>query len=247
MILWAALVLVLLLNSFFGQDLMASDLMAWSVIMGVPIALAVVADRLLCSQASAAAMADGARLQRQQLAEKNQEFLVKLNQDALTGLHNRRSLDAFLGYYTQAREYRLQPLSIVMIDLDLFKLINDQYGHLTGDTVLQVLSRRWIALIRGSDLLARFGGDEFCLVLPNTTLPQAMMVAEKIRRATSDSAISVNDDGRKLEIPVSISLGVATADSAFDSPIKALLLSADQALYQAKAKGRNAIVGNRCG
>jgi diguanylate cyclase (GGDEF)-like protein len=72
-----------------------------------------------------------------------------------------------------------------------------------------------------------------------------MMVAEKIRRATSDTAVSVNGEGRKLEIPVSVSLGVATADSVLDSQIKALVSSADQALYQAKSKGRNTIVANR--
>jgi len=246
MILWAVLVLVLLLNSFFGLDLMSSDLGAWSVITGAPIALAVVADRLLCSQVRAARMVDGERLHRQQLAEKNQELLVRLNQDALTGLHNRRSLDEFIDYYIHSPEYRLQSLSIVMLDLDDFKLINDRFGHLAGDAVLSELASRWNALIRGSDLLARFGGDEFCLVLPNTTLAQATMVAEKIRKATADPAVAVvQQEGRKTEIPVFASLGVATVDTPFDLDFKALLTSADQALYQAKAKGGNTIVATR--
>ncbi len=243
--LWIGLVVVLLVVGFVSFDLMSSNRGRWLVVTGAPIVIALFADRMLCRHAKGAVRVDGERLHRQRLARMNQELLVRLSRDALTDLHNRRSFDEFIDYYLHSPEFRLQSLSIVMLDLDQFKSINDRFGHLAGDAVLSGLASRWKALIRGSDLLARFGGDEFCLVLPNTTLTQAAMIAEKIREATSGRAVSVEQEDGRMEVQVSVSLGVATADSVADVDIKALLSHADRALYGAKAKGRNAVVTHR--
>ena len=158
--------------------------------------------------------------------------------DSLTGLYNR--------YYfnTKAKEfYNLAttsdtPLSLIMIDLDYFKQVNDNYGHLVGDELLKQVSLRLKKSIRGDDILARFGGEEFIFLLPNTNLNQAYIIAERIRQNIEATPYKI-----QLEInPLinTISLGVSTLKKG--DTIEDLINRADKALYVAKQQGRNKVV-----
>ena len=158
--------------------------------------------------------------------------------DSLTGLYNR--------YYfnTKAKEfYNLAttsdtPLSLIMIDLDYFKQVNDNYGHLVGDELLKQVSLRLKKSIRGDDILARFGGEEFIFLLPNTNLNQAYIIAERIRQNIEATPYKI-----QLEInPLinTVSLGVSTLKKG--DTIEDLINRADKALYIAKQQGRNKVV-----
>lgn len=188
---------------------------------------------------------DHERRLRQTLATINRKLLDELHTDDLTGLHNRRSFERFVDSILHSETFRLKPLSLVMIDLDRFKAINENYGHSGGDQLLKALARRWKSMIRGSDLLARLGGEEFCLVLPNTTLAQAGLVAEKIRAATQSMPVEIAFKSGTVSVRTTISMGVATADDIAILDIKDLLNAADHALYEAKHSGRNLTVKRR--
>lgn len=154
--------------------------------------------------------------------------------DALSGLANRRALDdAFARQVAQARRSE-RPLSALMLDLDRFKLVNDRYGHDRGDDVLARVSLVVREAARDSDFKARFGGEEFVVLLPDTDAAGAVVVAEKLREAIG----SIVHPG--LERSVTVSIGVATFPADGDSP-DTLLHSADQALYEAKHAGRNRV------
>ena len=126
-----------------------------------------------------------------------------------------------------------------MLDVDFFKKVNDTYGHAAGDAVLRELAARLARNVRGFDLVARFGGEEFVVVMPETTLPIATMVAERLRAAIADKTVAIGDAGR--EIQVSISIGIAVTQERGDNA-SALLERADEALYEAKGRGRNRAV-----
>lgn len=242
-ILWSGTLFASLLVGVASAGLLTLTPWHWVVVIGGPLIPAVIADRVLSSVRRAQIKREEERLDREQLARMNRALLIQVNQDALTGLHNRLAVDAFLTAYAENPQFRAQSLSVLMLDVDQFKAVNDQFGHLVGDQVLRAVASRWKTLVRRSDLLARFGGDEFCLVLPNTTPDQALMIAEKIRAATAGRSLSVESEGQPVEIRLSVSIGVATAGQFLAADAKALLSAADQALYQAKANGRNRVVG----
>ena len=158
--------------------------------------------------------------------------------DDLTGLLARRFLEAHLRGLVAAASRHGRPLSIVMIDIDNFKEINDTHGHPVGDEVLRTAVDRMRGRLRAEDLLGRWGGDELMLVLPDIDLAGAIAAAEGVRRAIADTELKV--DGER--IPISISAGAAAwhGDSAAD-----LISRADSALYEAKAAGRNRVRGDR--
>ncbi len=159
--------------------------------------------------------------------------------DELTGLRSRRALMERLELEVmRARRYRT-PLSAVMIDLDHFKLVNDRHGHQAGDTVLRNVGRRVAAGVRASDLAARYGGEELCVLLPGTTLEGARQLAESLRCAIAALAHSTSEQAIGA---VSASLGVAELDlaNACESG-DCLLQRADQALYRAKHLGRDRV------
>lgn len=158
------------------------------------------------------------------------------HRDSLTGVANRRYFfERADAEYARSRRYG-RVLSIVMIDIDHFKRINDQYGHFRGDEVLKTLCESTKTQLRESDLLARIGGEEFVLLLAETDLSGACIVAERLRRVTT--ALRVISEG--AEIGWTISLGVATLIPA-DAAIGDCLKRADDALYRAKAAGRNRV------
>jgi two-component system cell cycle response regulator len=158
--------------------------------------------------------------------------------DALTGIGNRRSFDEELANrFEHARRYG-RPLTLVMIDIDHFKEVNDTFGHQTGDAVLQRIARVLQQTTRQSDFVARFGGEEFVVLLPETALLEGLQVAEKIR-----AAVAADD----LQPRVTVSAGVATMPHPHvDSP-DALIAAADGALYRAKESGRNRVEYEREG
>jgi diguanylate cyclase (GGDEF)-like protein len=156
--------------------------------------------------------------------------------DGLTGLRNRLWLDnAFERQLTRtARD--ADPVSLLMIDLDNFKPLNDVYGHLVGDAVLRQTARRVAAGLRPQDLLARYGGDEFAVLLPGADEVQAMAIADRLRSAVRSGPTEPEDENLPA---TSVSIGVATTSEVVPLPI--LLASADAALYRAKHTGRDRV------
>lgn len=161
--------------------------------------------------------------------------------DPLTGLHNRRYLDAHLPKLLARAVARRRPLSVMMADIDLFKAINDRWGHPSGDDVLREFADRLRQNIRGIDLICRFGGEEFVVVMPDTERDMAEMVAERLRVAIASEPFTV-DDGKNA-IAVTTSVGVVGCAGGNGDPAD-LLKHADAALYDAKSKGRNRVVAS---
>jgi diguanylate cyclase (GGDEF)-like protein len=154
--------------------------------------------------------------------------------DALTGLYNRGMILDGLARELHRAEREEGPLSVVIADLDHFKRVNDTHGHLTGDAVLRQMADRMRVVLRGYDLIGRYGGEEFLVVLPGCDLAQASQVAERMRQAVAAEPV----DAGGVEIPVTVSLGAASAVQPGTDTF-ALIKAADDALYRAKANGRN--------
>jgi diguanylate cyclase (GGDEF)-like protein/PAS domain S-box-containing protein len=179
-----------------------------------------------------------AAIQRDVSAWKNleQELTRLATTDALTGLRNRRSFfDVGAAEVARARRYG-EPLSVITIDFDRFKLINDKYGHAAGDTTLVRFAEFCRRHVREADLLARLGGEEFAILLPTTPPDQAAQLAERIRHAVRE--VTILADGHSFTFTVS--MGVA-AYRSHDAGLEALLRRADEALYRAKETGRDRI------
>lgn len=158
--------------------------------------------------------------------------------DPLTGLPNRRALAEALERRTALGEEGV-PLGLLIIDLDRFKSINDTYGHDGGDDVLREFAKRLRKNVRGIDLACRFGGEEFVVVMPDTDGAVAEKVAERIRAEIAQAPFAVGDDGKAIEVTVSV--GVSSLLKGADS-VAALMKRADLALYEAKSGGRNRVV-----
>ena len=157
--------------------------------------------------------------------------------DPLTRLPNRRHLHDVLGReLDRARRHR-QEMSVALFDVDHFKDVNDAHGHAVGDVVLLELARLADQMVRGSDLLARLGGEEFVLVMPQTTLEQAQHVCERLRSAIA--RMRVRHQG--VEVGVTVSVGVTSCRTQTDD-VDAILDRADQAMYEAKGDGRNRVL-----
>lgn len=180
---------------------------------------------------------------REDLTNLNQSLVTEATTDPLTGRPNKRAFDLFMPQAVAVSKDDQKPLSVMMLDIDYFKQINDSYGHPAGDAVLREVSHRWEREIRGSDMLARIGGEEFCVVLPRTTTDQARRLAEKLCKLTAAVTIDFeNSPGEIISIPVTVSIGVATADPADALGTDKLMHAADTALYEAKNSGRNRVV-----
>lgn len=160
------------------------------------------------------------------------------NIDPLTGVYNRRHfMETGASEFDRARRYS-HPLSVLMIDIDKFKAINDRWGHLVGDKTIQALSRAVSAAIRGQDVPARLGGEEFSVILPETDLDGAATIAERLRATIEATDQVVAEDGRVVRFTASI--GVAALDGD-DRSFEAVQNRADKALYRAKEAGRNRV------
>ena len=169
------------------------------------------------------------------------ELLVQLEElathDGLTGVNNRR-------HFLQLAEQELSRVnrygsyfSVIILDLDNFKNINDEYGHLIGDEILKKVANTCLSTLRKSDIFGRFGGEEFVFLLPETNMTDGRFMAERVRKAIA--GITFNE--LQLDIQVTASFGVASIGDQKSVKLKDMLRSADQALYRAKASGRNKV------
>ena len=174
----------------------------------------------------------------QELEEANRELEKKNTLDELTGLFNRRFYDQkILAEYRRSRR-NLTPLSLIIIDIDHFKMVNDNYGHLAGDHCLVWLSKHLKqSLKRSADKAFRYGGEEFCLILPDTDEQGAMALAETLRNNIENQTCVHND----IEIPLTISSGICTYIQQDGLEPEQLFTKADKALYEAKKNGRNQV------
>jgi diguanylate cyclase len=167
--------------------------------------------------------------------------------DGLTGVLNRRGLQEAASRM-QAVSQRIQlPMGMLIVDLDYFKKVNDVYGHLVGDVVLKSCAETIRAALRGGDVIGRYGGEEFCILMPNTGEQEAMVLAERIRRiieVTPVSIAGVESMSRETQaIKCTVSVGAVSSET-MGYVIDALFAAADQNLYRAKQNGRNRIVSN---
>ncbi|MGL1920073.1 MAG: PleD family two-component system response regulator [Hyphomicrobiales bacterium] len=167
--------------------------------------------------------------------EQSMEMAVK---DALTGLHNRRYVDTNLNKQFILSLKNKKPLSLLLLDIDKFKNVNDTYGHDIGDEILIEFANRIATSVRGIDITARLGGEEFVVVLPNTDNETALLIAERLRANIADYPFVDLTDCEDLNI--SMSIGVSSITDA-DEQAENLLKRADLALYDAKEQGRNRV------
>jgi len=172
------------------------------------------------------------------LNEANDKLKETSVRDYLTGLYNRRFLFDFLDKEVSRTQRYGGHFSILMLDIDYFKKINDTYGHHSGDLVLKSMSKKTLEIKRSADLVARYGGEEFVIVLPQTDLRGAMTFAERLRKAIETMEIPADD--RTLNITVSIGITAYVAESKLTAT--ELIDVADKALYDAKNSGRNRVV-----
>lgn len=162
----------------------------------------------------------------------------RAHRDGLTGLANRGVLEDQLGRDWQSCRRRSAPLTIVMVDLDHFKLVNDVHGHVTGDEVLRRTARVLARAARSSDLAARYGGEEFIVVAAGANLETGLQIAKRFRADLAQ--VVVNTGAAELKVTASIGVACAQVDGTLDGPAQ-LLHRADAALYEAKRSGRDAI------
>jgi two-component system cell cycle response regulator len=166
-------------------------------------------------------------------------------QDPLTGLYNRRHLDDRLGAELAGAQRHGRPVAVLMVDIDRFKEVNDDHGHLAGDEVLKMVAFILRGAVRKEDVLARYGGEEFVVVARETALDGARALAERIRRAVERSRVSWQ--GRELGATVSVGVTVSAGLEEFvaGKTERQVLEAADRALYLAKQGGRNRVVSVR--
>lgn len=173
-----------------------------------------------------------------QLEVANNRLSYLASTDPLTGAANRRKFFERFDEEMMRRKRLHHPVSLLAIDIDHFKQINDRYGHAAGDVALKTLVKRIQGIIRETDTVGRMGGEEFSVLLPGIDMAQANDVAERIRASMSEQPVHEG----KVHLPMTVSIGVAELDSHND--IDALIQLADQRLYQAKEAGRNQIVSD---
>lgn len=160
--------------------------------------------------------------------------------DGLTGIANRKRFDQVLRQEAELSQQSGEDVSLLMLDIDHFKLFNDSHGHQVGDQVLRLLAATLRENVKGRDMPARYGGEEFAIILGRTAFDGALAVAEQIRQAISSKRVRNRKSGEYLG-QVTISVGVATLDPG--EPVNNLVARADKALYAAKRNGRNCVCG----
>lgn len=174
-----------------------------------------------------------------QLTEELEAARREAMTDALTGLANRKLFDSLLRQSAMDAMETREPLVLLFVDVDHFKRFNDTYGHAVGDQVLKLLGRMLQRNIRGQDVACRFGGEEFAVILPQTSLDNALKVAETIRAQVAGKSIIQRKSGDRLG-QITVSIGAAAFVPG--EPVRQLMERADQALYLAKNRGRNRVV-----
>jgi diguanylate cyclase (GGDEF)-like protein len=185
------------------------------------------------------ALSEVADLQQRanKLEDENEELKEESSRDALTGSYNRRYFELALEKEFGAAGRHEWPLSVVFVDLDRFKQINDTHGHQAGDAMLREVAALLVGNLRDTDIVARYGGDEFVLLLPGIDNSVAENVAKRLVHQARDRSV-LGDDGEKVSITLSLGTATRDAQNAFDTA-KDLLAAADQALYHSKRNGRD--------
>ncbi|MEM8817363.1 MAG: GGDEF domain-containing protein, partial [Pseudomonadota bacterium] len=158
--------------------------------------------------------------------------------DALTGLGNRHTMENAFPREISRCARDNETLSLIMLDLDNFKSLNDRYGHVAGDRVLVAVADVLRKQFRPGDILVRYGGDEFAVLLPTVSIGQALSIAERVRQAVRQNSVST-EDGE----PIQISVSIGVAEQSEGESLEALLRAADDAMYRAKNAGRNTVAG----
>ena len=179
------------------------------------------------------AMEEKVRLRTLELEAANRALDLQARTDALTGLLNRRGFETQMAFAVALARRSSRPLSLITVDVDHFKRVNDTYGHEAGDEVLRRLARTLESRLRGSDVVARLGGEEFVALLPDTDLDGAQSIAQALVTAMAEQQNPVVGT-------ITVSAGVATMRSADDNGA-AMLRRGDAALYEAKGQGRNRV------
>jgi diguanylate cyclase (GGDEF)-like protein len=228
-ILWAIAV--------FGLLQVGSSQSALDFVAGLSVFIALTA---YYTRAISKRLLEGIRLQHAngslaaQLRTALQKVEIDAATDALTGHWNRRALDDVLKQQVERRAASGRPFSILMLDIDFFKNINDEFGHMVGDDVLRAFAQRLREFLRSADVCARFGGEEFVVVLPETSLATAMEVGQRIRKGIAQAPLL-----NKPRVQATVSIGVATMEK--EQSINELFAAADAAVYLAKNEGRNQV------
>ena len=171
---------------------------------------------------------------KQNLEKSEREMLI----DILTGVCNRKAFDKKINEFYDRFKKKNDFFSVIMLDIDLFKKLNDSYGHRIGDEVLALVGARLKECVKGKDFIARYGGDEFVVLLPMTTLKQTTIVAENIRKDMIEKQLKLKKTGERIG-NISVSLGVSQIHSS--DTINSVIERADEALYLAKSAGGNNI------
>ena len=172
---------------------------------------------------------------QQGLRELNESLYQAARKDPLTGLSNRRDMLSRLETeVSRARRYG-EPLSVILIDIDHFKSVNDEYGHEVGDRVLKQVANRLSENLRSEDFCARWGGEEFLVCLPNVSLNGARTVAEKLRQSVQKTP------GQSTAGPIRLTISLGVAGYSADQSLDDIVRTADTAMFQAKRNGRNRV------
>ncbi|WP_152222059.1 GGDEF domain-containing protein [Pseudomonas sp. SCB32] len=177
------------------------------------------------------------RQQRLELEEKNRQLEYLAGHDPLTGLFNRRQFDQLVTMELARVSRQPAPVSLLMVDLDHFKFINDRYGHPQGDDVIRHTASLLRNYTRSGDSVARLGGEEFLLLLPDTGQAQARSIAEKVRKLLEETPLPMKDGLLYL----TASFGIASLEAGVPGTYELLYAAADKALYRAKSSGRNRV------
>lgn len=172
----------------------------------------------------------------ERLAKQNKTLKESATTDKLTGIYNRRSLQEFAEEQWSRAVRNNEEFSVIMLDIDHFKTVNDTHGHQIGDIVLTSVANTLAGLNREYDRLGRWGGEEFMLFLPGTAAEQAFIIAERLRCKVSESHFRISDD---IKINITISLGISSKTASNTLGLELQLSQADKALYEAKKTGRN--------
>jgi len=178
-------------------------------------------------------------LQSNELKEAQIELKELSNRDPLTNLYNRRYLDEISKKLLSLAKRNSTPLSVLMIDIDKFKNINDNYGHETGDDVIKLLANTLIEYFRQSDVVARLGGEEFAVILPDSNINDAKKKAEELRKNIQNLEVDLQTLGI---LKFTASIGCSNYDFKADESFNDILKRSDEALYEAKESGRNKVV-----
>ncbi|MGB0387270.1 MAG: GGDEF domain-containing protein [Ardenticatenaceae bacterium] len=174
----------------------------------------------------------------QELRQARDRMEILATHDDLTGLLNRKAITERAEAELKRTRREVAPMSLVLLDIDHFKSVNDQYGHLVGDDALRLIARVIDQTVRTYDYTGRWGGEEFMLVLPRTTEAEALNIAERVRIDISNTPLSL-PNGKDLNL--SASLGVVSTSKKHHLPLDTLFQQADEALYEAKEQGRNRV------